>query len=145
MAQFRRIWLLGWCALVMLVGAVMLVVALPGAEAGFMALFALLGQPPAQVTPPLRELSAVLGAVCIGWGATLAVLLRALQQLPATAARRRHWQLTGALLLWYVIDSACSLTFGFPGNALGNTLLLLLYVPLARPMARADAGGGARP
>ncbi|MEI6418684.1 MAG: hypothetical protein WCO82_06435 [Sphingomonadales bacterium] len=134
MNRFWRMWLAGWSLLVVLVGLGMVAVALPGAEPGYIWLFARLGEAPGEVTPALRETAAVLGAVCIGWGASLAVVFRVLAQLPAVAARSAWRQLTGAVLLWFGIDSACSLAFGFPGNAIGNSVLLLLFLVPAMAM-----------
>lgn len=84
----------------------------------------------------VRFVYGVLGAVIIGWMATIAAILRG-------PFRRREtwawWAVAGALLLWFVVDTTLSIVLGFMGHALFNTgFLVAMGVPLIplRPRLR---------
>ncbi|WP_448586779.1 hypothetical protein [Thermaurantiacus sp.] len=81
--------------------------------------FALIGRPlPAILDPFHHFLLAVLGAVTMGWGLTLLVVMdHASGPVSATG-------LAAAILLWFVVDSGLSVATGFPRNVLPNTLIL---------------------
>jgi hypothetical protein len=64
-----------------------------------------------------------MGAVTIGWGATILNLLPAIHQAGAPAWRG----LTLALAIWFVIDGVISAATGYALNNLLNTALAILY------------------
>lgn len=121
-------WLRLWAWGVVLFGA--LLAAAGFASSGAPALF-LIGQFGAGTFAPdhiHRFAIGLMGAVSIGWGLTLIVTLRALFALDMPKAAPLWRTLTGAVLVWYVIDGAISLATGFALNAVSNTALLTLYL-----------------
>lgn len=71
---------------------------------------------------------AVVGAVMLGWGIALLMVVRLLY----ARGSRLGWQIVGAsVLAWFVSDTAFSLHFGFWQNAVLNLVFLVLFlVPL---------------
>lgn len=68
----------------------------------------------------------VLGAVMIGWGAALALVLLG----PFRQARAHAWRtLVTSLAIWFVVDSSFSLWSGFWQNAVLNTVIALFFLP----------------
>ncbi|MEE4209486.1 MAG: hypothetical protein V2I43_09495 [Parvularcula sp.] len=67
--------------------------------------------------------TALMGAVTAGWFATLFLVLKVRQRAVWEAA-------IAGLAVWFVIDSAASIVFGFPANALINVGLLGIAVPI---------------
>jgi hypothetical protein len=75
----------------------------------------------------LRFSVALMGAVTLGWGATILLLLPAIHAAGASAWRG----LTLALVIWYVVDGTLSVATGFVLNIVPNTVLAITYlVPL---------------
>lgn len=73
-----------------------------------------------------------MGAVTLGWGATVLAVVRGTGDMPAAQALALWRGITAALLLWYVVDSALSVATGFWRNALSNTVLIGWYLLLMR-------------
>ena len=74
--------------------------------------------------PAVRFGLGLPGALTIGWALTMFAMIDAAQ-----AGGARIWRsLTGALLVWYVIDSAISVRTGFALNAASNTLLMASFL-----------------
>ena len=76
----------------------------------------------------IRFVYGVLGAVIIGWMTTVIAMVRG-------PLRRREtwawWAVTGALVVWFLVDTTLSLVLGFPGHALFNVgFVVVLGVPL---------------
>jgi hypothetical protein len=71
----------------------------------------------------------VLGAVMLGWGASMLLVLRG----PFCRRDSDGWALlAGPMLTWFVADTGFSLYTGFWQNAILNSVLLLLFaIPLA--------------
>lgn len=71
----------------------------------------------------------VLGAVMIGWGASLLLIVMG----PFRRGEREGWNMLAVSLgVWYVVDSAFSVYSGFAANAALNTVFFVLYlIPLA--------------
>lgn len=71
----------------------------------------------------------VLGAVMIGWGAALVLVVRG----PFARGEREGWRIVVlSLAAWFVPDTAFSLASGsWPNAALNAALALLFVVPLA--------------
>ncbi len=58
---------------------------------------------------PLHRFSiALMGAVSLGWGATLLAVARITPELSAPQAQKLWRMVTWSVLLWFVVDSALS-------------------------------------
>ncbi len=76
---------------------------------------------PATFDPIARFTYGVRGAVMIGWALTIFAL--------QPVADVRAWRsFTGAMMIWYVIDTTVSVTAGAPGNGVSNTVFLALFL-----------------
>ncbi len=75
----------------------------------------------------------VLGAVMVGWSIMLAsMLLTSFQR----GERSAWWAIAASICVWFILDSAFSLSMGFWQNALFNVVFFVLYtVPLAATYA----------
>ena len=76
----------------------------------------------------VRFVYGVLGAVIIGWMTTVIAIVRG-------PLRRREtwawWAVTGALVVWFLVDTTLSLVLGFPGHAALNVgFAVMLGLPL---------------
>lgn len=68
----------------------------------------------------------VVGAVMIGWGTALALVLLG----PFRQAHAHAWRtFVVSLAIWFVVDSGFSLWSGFWQNAVLNTVIALLFLP----------------
>jgi len=133
-SRHRRVWLVWLQVVLSLLLAYALVLVFAGTFA--QSLFVALGfGPPASIESSelsayLRLPFAVLGAVMAGW----AVLMLKIVRGPLTLGAQ--WALPALavpLALWFVLDTAMSLVFGFPTHALFNVpFALALGVPLWR-------------
>ena len=135
-----------WCGAVMVFGLVLMGGAFEATSGGVSALFAILDGPgPMTWDPVLRFSLALMGAVTLGWGATVLAVVRGTGDM-ASAQSLALWRgITAALLLWYIVDSGLSVATGFWRNALSNTVLIGWYLLLvARHPARARQGQAAR-
>lgn len=135
-----------WCAAVMLFGLVLAGGAFEATSAGVNALFAILDGPGTiAYEPVLRFALALMGAVTLGWGATVLAVVRGTANLPAQQAAPLWRAITMALLAWYVIDSGLSIATGFWRNAVSNTVIIGWYLLIAqRHPARARQGQAAQ-
>jgi hypothetical protein len=125
MSGFWKTWMHVWCWATLAFGAVLAAVAAPALQGPALAFYDLVLWPfdgaPAAFDPIARFTCAVLGAVMIGWALTIFALL--------PVADARAWRgFTGAMLAWYLIDSAASIGTGAPGNAVSNTLFLATFL-----------------
>lgn len=122
-----------WCGAVMIFGLVLIGGAFEATSAGVNALFAILDGPGPMTWDPVLCFSlALMGAVTLGWGATVLAVVRGTAGMPAAQALALWRGITTALLLWYVVDSALSVATGFWRNALSNTVLIGWYLLLVR-------------
>jgi len=135
-----------WCGAVMVFGLVLMSGAFEATGQVANILFDILDGPgPVTWDPVLRFSLALMGAVTLGWGATVLAVVRGTGEMPAAQALALWRGITAALLLWYVVDSALSVATGFWRNALSNTVLIGWYLLLiARHPAKARQGQGAR-
>ncbi len=135
-----------WCGAVMIFGLVLMTGAFEATGQAANILFDILDGPgPVTWDPVLRFSLALMGAVTLGWGATVLAVVRGTGDMPAAQALALWRGITAALLLWYVVDSALSVATGFWRNALSNTVLIGWYLLLiARHPARAREGQAAR-
>ena len=71
----------------------------------------------------------VLGAVMVGWMVSLWLVAKGAFR----RGEREGWlTLTASLLIWFVVDSAWSVSVGYWQNAALNTAMLILFaIPLA--------------
>lgn len=128
MGRFWSVWLLVWCWGVLAFGALLVTAAIPAADGAARALFVLFSDHSVDQTifeqPAVRFGLGLQGALTIGWGLTMLGLLQAAETVGAPLWRA----LTFALLAWYVIDSAISVSTGFWVNAVSNTTLVAAYL-----------------
>ncbi len=70
-------------------------------------------------------ISSVLGAVLTSWG----ILIAFIAYYPFKLRERWAWNgITTAIMFWFVVDTACSLYYGVPINAVLNLFTLLLFI-----------------
>ena len=128
-----------WCGAVMLFGLVMTGGAFYATSAGVYALFGVLAGPgPTAYDPALRFSLALIGAVTLGWGATLLAVVRGTADMSASQTAPLWRMITIAVLMWFVIDSGLSIATGFWRNAVSNSVLPGWYL-LLMARYRADA------
>lgn len=83
-----------------------------------------------------RFISAILGGILLGWGATIWMLQAWVYDAAPEGVRRT---VVTALLCWFVLDSAGSVLSGHASNALFNVGILALAVgPMWRPATAAS-------
>ncbi len=126
MHGFWKRWMEGWCWVVLAFGAILALVAWPATAAPGRFVFALIGRDPATdallVQPGMRFAVGLMGALTIGLGLMVYGSVRA-------GANAAGWKaVTSAMVVWFVIDSAISISTGFPLNAVSNTLLMAGYL-----------------
>ena len=122
-----------WCGAVMVFGLVLMSGAFEATGQVANILFDILDGPgPVTWDPALRFSLALMGAVTLGWGATVLAVVRGTGDMPAAQALALWRGITAALLLWYVVDSALSVATGFWRNALSNTVLIGWFLLLMR-------------
>ncbi|GGB73311.1 hypothetical protein [Blastomonas aquatica] len=131
-----------WCGAVMIFGLVLIGGAFEVTSAGVSGLFAILAGPgPITWDPAFRFSLALMGAVTLGWGATVLAVVRGTSEVPDAQSLALWRGITVALLLWYIVDSGLSIATGFWRNVLPNTVLIGWYLLLAaRHPARARQG-----
>jgi hypothetical protein len=127
MAQPWSTWIVVWCWGVMAFGALLVTGAIPVVDGAARALFVLFSGDPATADvfdhPAVRFGIGIQGALTLGWGLTMLALV----QTPSVSAR--EWRMLSlALMAWYVIDSAISVSTGFWLNAVSNTVLIVAFL-----------------
>lgn len=133
-----------WCGAVIVFGLILIGGAFAATSAGVHAVFALLDGPgPVSYDSALRFSLALMGAVTLGWGATVLAVVRVTGDLPERAAQALWRGITIAIVLWYFVDSGLSVATGFWRNALSNTVLIGWYLLLMRRSAAAKAASAA--
>lgn len=124
----------GWCVGVMLFGAVLVGGAFAGTDRLAAALLERFGGVPLAMTPALRFAVGQMGAVSLGWGASLLAVATISADLPPDQ-RVTLWRRIGlAVLGWYLVDSVISVATGFWPNAISNTLVAGLFWLTCRRM-----------
>ena len=123
-----KTWMTVWCWGLLAFGVLLAMVAVPGADGAARLLFNAFNSdrsnPAVFDLPAVRFGLGLQGALTIGWALTMFAMIDAAQ-----AGGARIWRsLTGALLVWYVIDSAISVRTGFALNAASNTLLMASFL-----------------
>jgi len=122
-----KTWLTAWSGIAILLGLELAGAALPAADSGAVAYFALVNGlvwDPTVLDPPgMRFAVSVLGAILLGWGLTILVLVRT-----PTVPRAVWVGVTASMGVWFLIDSAASLATGVPLNAVVNAVFLTGYL-----------------
>lgn len=128
MSVFWQKWLVLWSVIIMMFGLVLAGAGFAATDAMTRLIWQLFGAPTLAMDSNHRFAIGLMGAVTMGWGATLFVTFRALFWLDRDAAAPQWRLLTLVVLGWYGIDSVLSIATGIPMNAVSNTLLLVLYL-----------------
>lgn len=128
MTPFWRIWLIVWALGVIAFGAVLAGGAFEATEGPVRLVYQYLQGPGAlTLDQTMRFTVGVMGAVSIGWGVT--VLLVMLAAMPLGDNARPIWVgITVGLGTWFVIDSFLSVATGFGLNVVPNVALLGGYL-----------------
>lgn len=129
-----------WCGGVIAFGLLLISGAFAATDAAKTLLLEMLGAETPIAYDPLHRFSiALMGAVSLGWGATLLAVARITPDLSAQQAQKLWRMVTLSVLLWFVVDSALSVATGFWRNAIPNMVLLVWYLAL---VARLPGGAG---
>jgi len=128
-------------ALVIVVGAVLALAALPATSGPTALLADLIFWPldghPALVAPAPRLLAAISGGVMVGWGVLLWTV--ATRVLPVDVALGASVIRT-SVITWFAVDSLASVLAGAPVNVVLNAVFLAAFlVPLAAVAPRPAA------
>ncbi|MFM9865433.1 MAG: hypothetical protein ACKVRO_17720 [Micropepsaceae bacterium] len=128
MSPFWRTWLIVWAASVIVFGFVIAGGAFDATSGPISLIYeSLKGPAPFVFDAPTRFSQGVLGAVTIGWGLTVLLLLPAAIDLGKKG--RPFWiAIAAGLAAWYVIDSALSIATGFGLNVIANTALAVGFL-----------------
>jgi len=126
-------WLYGVTFAIMLLGESM--VLMPGVAREFFSLLFYFApgqfqaRYPAEANEYILFAHGVLGAVMLGWGVSMFLIIRG----PFQRRDSGGWALLAApMLVWFAADTGFSLYTGFWQNAILNSALLLLFaIPLA--------------
>jgi hypothetical protein len=138
MTSFWRSWLKAWCWATLAFGVNLAAAAIPSLDGPTRWFYDLVHWPldgQSSFNENVRFTCGVLGAVMIGWALTIFAAADAANKLGAPVWRA----LTGAIVIWYVVDSAISIATGAPGNAASNTVILLSFLA---PILASGALGG---
>lgn len=119
MTGFWKNWMTVWCWGMVAISLLFVGAAHPATDAGARLFNDIINGDRAVATlfddPAMRFAQGLIGAIFLGWAMTIMALVRVADGAPVWRA------LTGAVLVWYVIDSAISIGTGFPINAVSNT------------------------
>ena len=128
MSAIWRQWLTVWCYLVLGLGVIFAGSAWPQTDAAVRLFYDVIYWPMDGRSgwhESLRLTAAILGAVMMGWALTLLTLIQAALKQPNLSLWR---PMTGAILVWWGVDSSISVALNTPGNAISNTGFLVLYL-----------------
>ncbi|HEV2567481.1 hypothetical protein [Sphingomonas sp.] len=128
MSDFWRKWVVIWCLAIGLFGVVLTLAAVPGNDSMLVALLSQFGPAPQSIDAPLQFATGLMGAVTMGWAATLYMAFRAAELLPADEAGRFWHGILGGVVLWYVVDCSLSVATRFGLNVVPNTLFLIAFL-----------------
>jgi hypothetical protein len=126
-----KTWMDVWCWATLAFGVVLAAAAAPVLAAPAHAFYDLIHWPidgQSSFVESTRFTAGVLGAVMIGWAMTLFAAVAAAQDMAPCQAGRLWRGLTGAMLVWYGVDSTVSIATGAPLNAASNTIFLAAFL-----------------
>ncbi|MEQ1867279.1 MAG: hypothetical protein HOP13_09260 [Alphaproteobacteria bacterium] len=128
MSPFWRTWLIVWATSVIVFGFVIAGGAFDATSSPIRLIYeSLQGPAPFTFDAPTRFSQGVLGAVTIGWGVTVLLMLPAVIDLGEKG--RTFWiAIAAGLAAWFVIDSALSIATGFGLNVIANTALAVGFL-----------------
>jgi hypothetical protein len=134
MSTFWQRWLMAWCGVLAMLGAVLAGAATDATSGPVRLVFAIIGGPgELQLDAHMRFTLAVLGAVVIGWSLTLLGATRMAHRLGRDRGRSAWGWVTVSLAGWFVIDSTLSILTGFALNAVMNTIFMAAFLlPIVR-------------
>lgn len=117
-------WMKVWCWGVFVFGVVLATAAVPPADGLVRTLYTFFsggGENAAAFdTNAMRFGLGLQGALTMGWALTMRAAIRTGAPI---------WrELTAAVLIWYMIDSAISVAMGFALNAVSNTVLTIAFL-----------------
>lgn len=141
MSAFWSNWLKVWCFGVLAFGGFLALAAVPALDGGVRLVLTLFSggdvAPDALDQPIVRFGIGLQGALTLGWGLTMLIVLDAAATLGASVWRR----LIVAVAVWFVIDSAISLATGVTLNAASNMVLFAAFlVPILASGVLRDPG-----
>ena len=137
MGIFWQNWLKLWAWAVIAFGMILSSGSFAATEGLVRPLFELFGNPlPETLDAHHRFSFGLMGAVSIGWGATLLLFITRLVTLPAATAAPFWRGILYATIIWYFVDGAISIATGFAWNVASNTGLL---VPLVVALMKSGA------
>ena len=118
------VWMRVWCWGVLAFGVLLTTAAIPLIDGAVRVLYTLFSgggeNAAAFATNPVRFGLGLQGALSIGWALTLMAAIRTGAPI---------WrELTAAILIWYAVDSAISVSTGFALNAVSNTALAIAFL-----------------
>jgi hypothetical protein len=128
---FWQTWLILWAWSVIVFGLVIAGGAFDATSGPIRFIYeSLQGPGPFTFDAPMRFSQGVLGAVSIGWGLTVLMMLRPAIDLGEKG--RPFWvAIAAGITAWFVIDSALSVATGFGLNVIPNlTLLAGFLIPM---------------
>lgn len=126
MTAFWRTWLTVWCWAVGVFGVVLAGAAFEPTSGPARLILGIMNPTAAGEFDALHRFSiGLVGAVTLGWGLTL---LAAIQAAVRLGDRQLWLGITGAAIVWYVVDSVISVATGFALNAASNTLIVAAYL-----------------
>ena len=139
MAEFWRRWLIIAAAITGLAGLGFAALAAMGASQIYNTIFDLVFLP-GELDAPARDAASfamgVMGAVLVGWAATMLVLLAS----PSVSALPETWRaVTAGLVVWFVVDGIVSIAAGAFGNLVLNVGFVVLFAP---PLVATRPGAG---
>ncbi len=121
-----------WCAGVVVFGLVLAGAAFAATDGPAWRLLERFGGTAVVPSAPLRFAVGLMGAVTIGWGASLWAMTSVSL---ADDERVLLWERVGwAVLAWFAIDSTISIATGFWPNAVSNTVLIGVFWAIKRRM-----------
>ena len=128
MTVFWRTWLIVWAWSVIVFGVVIAGGAFDATSGPIRFIYeSLQGPGPITFDAPMRFNQGGLGAVTIGWGVTVLMMLRPVIDLGEKG--RPFWiAIATGLAAWFVIDSALSVATGFGLNVIPNTALAVGFL-----------------
>ena len=119
-----------WCGIVVLFGVGLAGAGFASTDGLARMALGLLGHPDPIFTAELRFAVALMGAVTLGWGLTIAAVVSVGDRLPMSIVRAVWRRVTASVLAWFVIDSTLSIATGFALNAASNTVLLAMFLAI---------------
>ena len=129
MTGFYHRWLVIWCWMTILIGALFALSVFAALRSPTLLFLDVIYWPidgqPAMLSREAILGTALVGAVMVGWG----VLMLGLAQDERLSKEPRVWRLmTTSVVVWFVVDSTASVLGGAGLNALSNAVFTAMFV-----------------